>query len=226
MEFWTTDVTTDVDVYVYGSFNGTTASGLLASRFDQSFAEPGYHYVQLDEPLALSAGQTVHIAVKFGNQSYIYPLACDADGPTDSGKSYVSTNGLSWTTTWQHYNVDTTVRARVSTDTELSVDDPGNILPGGQLPLELRLDAGLSQSLQPIDHHRVQPAPDRSRGSEGLRPQGSVVRQLVAEEKSAGTHQVFWDGRDDQGAVVPSGLYFCRADAGYQASSLKLVLLK
>ena len=226
VEFFTTDVTTDVDVYVYQNFNGSTASTLLASRYDQSFAEPGYHYVQLDDPLALSAGQTVHIAVKFGNQSYTYPLACDADGPVDSGKSYVSTNGTSWTSL-AGYNVDTTIRARVSTDTTLSVEDPGhNPPPADPLPLDLRLEAAYPNPFNPsttIEYSLHQP------GQVDLRVydlKGSVVRTLVSEHRDAGEYTVTWDGRNDQGSLVSSGVYFCRADSGQRAGSLKLVLLK
>ncbi len=37
---------------------------------------------------------------------------------------------------------------------------------------------------------------------------GAVVRVLVQEEKSAGAHTVIWDGRNEAGAQLASGLYF------------------
>ena len=36
---------------------------------------------------------------------------------------------------------------------------------------------------------------------------GQQVRTLVADALSAGPHQVLWNGRDDAGAKVGSGIY-------------------
>ncbi|MBC7185800.1 MAG: T9SS type A sorting domain-containing protein [Calditrichaeota bacterium] len=55
---------------------------------------------------------------------------------------------------------------------------------------------------------------------------GRQVRTLVAGEKVAGAHRVAWDGKDDQGRLLPSGQYLCvlRSKAGSQAQ--KVVLLR
>lgn len=42
---------------------------------------------------------------------------------------------------------------------------------------------------------------------------GRVVRELATGPLSAGSHSLGWDGRDAQGRVVPSGMYFVRAHA-------------
>ena len=226
VEFWTTDVTTDVDVYVYQDFNGTNLSTLLASRTNLSFDEPGYHYAQLDEPLEMLAGETVYISVKFGNQSFTSPLAADADGPVDAGKSYVGLDGWNWTSL-AGYNVDTTIRARISSDSALSIDDPGQgPPPSNQLPLELRLDAAYPNPFNPTTTIEYSLHQSGQVDLKVFDLKGAAVRTLVAEEKARGSYQVIWDGRDDNGGLVPSGVYFCRADSGSQASSLKLVLLK
>ncbi|MBM4131745.1 hypothetical protein FJ250_12075, partial [bacterium] len=44
VEFWTTDATTDVDVYVYDTFSGGVLSGLLTSSLNHAFPEAGYHH--------------------------------------------------------------------------------------------------------------------------------------------------------------------------------------
>jgi len=44
--------------------------------------------------------------------------------------------------------------------------------------------------------------------------QGQLVRQLVGQNQTAGTHTVFWDGRDTAGQILPSGTYFYRLRAG------------
>jgi hypothetical protein len=42
----------------------------------------------------------------------------------------------------------------------------------------------------------------------------------------SGRHSAVWDGRDEQGQALPSGIYFARFEAGRLAESRKLVLLK
>jgi hypothetical protein len=55
---------------------------------------------------------------------------------------------------------------------------------------------------------------------------GQLVRMLQSGQVSAGTHQVMWDGRDDSGARVARGVYFCRMEtAGFSATE-KIVMLK
>lgn len=42
---------------------------------------------------------------------------------------------------------------------------------------------------------------------------GRLVRQLVAGPREAGRHRAAWSGRDQQGRVVPSGVYVLRLEA-------------
>lgn len=55
---------------------------------------------------------------------------------------------------------------------------------------------------------------------------GQKVRTLVDEPKHAGSHKVIWDGRDDSGKDVASGVYFYQIEAGDFTEAKKLVLLK
>jgi flagellar hook assembly protein FlgD len=43
---------------------------------------------------------------------------------------------------------------------------------------------------------------------------GQPVRTLVNENLEAGTHRRIWDGRNEQGLEVVSGVYWLRFDAG------------
>jgi len=56
--------------------------------------------------------------------------------------------------------------------------------------------------------------------------QGRLVRSLLAERLSAGDHSIVWDGRDDAGRMVSSGLYLYRLNAGDQSDVRKMMLLK
>jgi hypothetical protein len=55
---------------------------------------------------------------------------------------------------------------------------------------------------------------------------GQNVRRLVAGSLEAGDHSVTWDGRDDGGARVPSGVYFYKLTAGDFEGMQRMVLLK
>ena len=55
---------------------------------------------------------------------------------------------------------------------------------------------------------------------------GRLVRVLVDEMRQAGTYTVFWDGTDQSGAGVSSGVYLYRMKAGDFVQTRKMVLLK
>jgi len=55
---------------------------------------------------------------------------------------------------------------------------------------------------------------------------GRRVRGLVQEHLGAGTHHVRWDGQDDGGRRVSSGVYFARLEAGNISQTRKVVMLK
>jgi flagellar hook assembly protein FlgD len=55
---------------------------------------------------------------------------------------------------------------------------------------------------------------------------GVLVRALVDETLPAGTHQAAWNGTDDAGRVVASGVYYCRLEAGATRTAMRMVLLK
>jgi hypothetical protein len=55
---------------------------------------------------------------------------------------------------------------------------------------------------------------------------GQHVRTLVAEEKNAGSHQVTWNGLDDAGNRVASGVYLYRMTAEGYTETRKLLLIR
>jgi photosystem II stability/assembly factor-like uncharacterized protein len=55
---------------------------------------------------------------------------------------------------------------------------------------------------------------------------GERIRSFSFADQSAGQHRMTWDGRNDAGRPVASGLYFCRMDAGGAAYTRKMVLLR
>ncbi|MDD3643803.1 MAG: T9SS type A sorting domain-containing protein [Candidatus Krumholzibacteria bacterium] len=56
---------------------------------------------------------------------------------------------------------------------------------------------------------------------------GRRVRCLLRNEpREKGLHTVQWDGRNDRGVQMPSGVYFCRFEAGREHFSRKMIILR
>jgi len=55
---------------------------------------------------------------------------------------------------------------------------------------------------------------------------GQLVRILMQEAKAPGSYQIKWDGRDECGLKVTSGLYLYSIRAGKFEITKKMLLLK
>jgi len=55
---------------------------------------------------------------------------------------------------------------------------------------------------------------------------GRRVRTLVDTSLGAGRHRIPWDGHDDGGLPVASGVYYLRIDTGGRVLRDKLVLIR
>jgi hypothetical protein len=55
---------------------------------------------------------------------------------------------------------------------------------------------------------------------------GQKVRILLDEEMMPGDYQAIWDGKDDNGQRVSSGIYFYRFKAGDNSETRKMIMLK
>jgi len=56
--------------------------------------------------------------------------------------------------------------------------------------------------------------------------EGKIVRSLFAGRKDAGEHGIAWDGRNNAGKPVSTGIYYCRLVAGKNVQSRTIVLLR
>ncbi|MDZ7317000.1 MAG: lamin tail domain-containing protein, partial [candidate division KSB1 bacterium] len=55
---------------------------------------------------------------------------------------------------------------------------------------------------------------------------GQRIALLLKEKRDAGVHRLVWDGRNEQGEQVPSGVYYLRATMGEQVAYVKMALIR
>jgi len=55
---------------------------------------------------------------------------------------------------------------------------------------------------------------------------GHEVRTLIDEHRTVGSYTVIWDGRDNQGNQVPSGIYLYLLQTENKVITKKMLLLK
>lgn len=55
---------------------------------------------------------------------------------------------------------------------------------------------------------------------------GQLIRTLISGNQIIGSHVVTWNGRDNSGQPISSGVYLCRLQIGDQVQTRKLILVK
>ncbi|HDN59431.1 MAG TPA: hypothetical protein ENF20_05690, partial [Candidatus Marinimicrobia bacterium] len=55
---------------------------------------------------------------------------------------------------------------------------------------------------------------------------GQKIRTLLRSKVHPGNHFVRWDGRDDDGNAVPSGIYFYTLESMNRIESKKMMLVR
>lgn len=113
------------------------------------------------------------------------------------------------------------------------VHTPTGIEPGEeekQIPIAYSLSQNFPNPFNPITnmHYDV---PNSTAGKVKVLirifdMRGRFVRTLVDEEKEPGSYSVVWDGTDERGEVVSSGVYLYRMDSGDFSSLKKMILLR
>ncbi len=225
VEFWTTDATTDIDIYVYDNFDsGTrTVSTLMGYQYDRSYDQPGYYSVDLVAPIDLTMGDPVYVVVKFTNESYGYPVVCDNTAPVEASTTYLSGNGAngSWYELGTNLSIDAAVRIRTDPSLVQSSDEDPDVLPD-----RFRLEPNYPNPFNPVTTISYS-LEERSHVVIAVyNLLGQKVVTLVDNEISAGEHFVQWDGRDETGQPVSTGVYLYRIESEQFSASRKMVLLK
>ena len=106
--------------------------------------------------------------------------------------------------------------------------------------LTVNNELGSKPSLVPTSYYLMSPYPNPFNPSTKIRfgtahdtyatikifdINGRVVRSILDEKVPPGNHETLWNGRDDGGNNMPSGMYFIRYNAGHYMKTQKVVLL-
>lgn len=123
---------------------------------------------------------------------------------------------------WSDPRVDgENVYAAVELYSPTDIDDPH-----GELPTSFLLHQNYPNPFNPSTTISFDlPAAGEVR-LEILNLLGQTVRTLLSDRRSAGSHQVVWDGLSDSGEGVASGVYFYRLSSEGKKQSRKLLLVK
>jgi len=98
--------------------------------------------------------------------------------------------------------------------------------PAGKSPLEFSLSPAYPNPFNPTTTIRFE-VPTREHVALTVYDVGgALVRKLVNEEKAPGSYSLQWNGTDDKGRRVSSGVYFYKITAGEFTDVRKMTLLK
>jgi hypothetical protein len=175
------------------------------------------------EVLRIMAYDTTIVTTDFGPFQF-------ADTTTVIDYAWISTDPVfvaSATSDEGETNPNFTTAAYISrAGSSTGVGDGG----GGEVkvPLAFRLEQNVPNPFNPQTNITFTVSGDTERDIElsVFTIRGSKVKTLVSGKRSPGEYVISWDGRDDSGESLPSGVYFYRLTTEGESITRKMVLAK
>jgi len=201
------------ELSVYSNFDLSKPSGLLATVPGQ-VQTSGWYTVDIPGDVAVfGANTTFFVVLKVSGLAY--GLSFDKYGPK-SGRSYSSSDGITFSNNISTQGGDLNIRARISSQTATGIDPITTTLPEKFTLFQNYpnpFNAGTIIRYQLPENARVRLTIYNILGEK--------VATLVDEPQIAGEHQVQF-----QPESLPSGVFFYRLDAGEYHAVQKMVLMK
>jgi hypothetical protein len=118
-------------------------------------------------------------------------------------------------------------RLSFSTDAMLNeTSQPLGAVEIAAVPSEFALQLNYPNPFNPSTTIKYQIANDANVNLDIWNLQGQKIRTLVGKEQKSGYYSVVWDGRNDAGQTVSTGLYLYRVQAGSFVATHKMLMIK
>ncbi len=174
-------------------------------------------------------GQVINLHNRSGSSSDdivgTYPTTLVVEGPGSLDDFIGTNNAGAWVLAIaDHVGSDTGTLN--SWGLHFLIPAPVSTVDGSQLPAVTRLNPNVPNPFNPmtkISFDLSRSGPVRL-GIYDVR--GLLVRQLVSENLTAGSHTVRWNGTDDGGRSVSSGVYLYRLESPTGVQERKMVLVR
>jgi hypothetical protein len=208
--------------------NGTPPTAIVLAAFSAEVAQDGIliHWTTATE--ANNAGFNIYRSQQ-ENDGYvkINSAMIPAQGDAATGHSYSFTDRPDQAGTYFYKLEDIAIDGQTSFHGPIQVTGVTSVaMDQMAIPDDFELSQNYPNPFNPETYIQLAlPKDEQVRISIYDLP-GHLVRTIVNERKSAGTYQVVWDSRDENGIKVSSGVYFYRIEAGEFSMTKKMVLMK
>lgn len=229
----------DVDIAVSGFAENSYKLAMLLNNGDGTFADPVLHY-------AGAGGRASCGDFDFDHDP---DVAISTEGVSASSFTYILNNGDATFTSALSVHVGDDPMGQASADFDQDGDWDIAVAVLGENSVAVAMsneDPTRVDGCGPADPgpavrlHQNRPNPfgaGTALAFNLLRPSrvtlrvydsaGRLLRTLLDDEaRGAGQHEAFWDGSDDAGREVVSGVYLCLVEAGGSASARKVVYIR
>jgi len=119
--------------------------------------------------------------------------------------------------------------SRLNFSSDAMLNENGQTLGAVEIaavPTTFALEQNYPNPFNPSTTVRYQIPSDANVNLDVYNLQGQKIRTLIAKEQKAGYYSVVWDGRNEAGQTVSSGLYLYRVQAGSFVAVHKMMLIK
>jgi len=231
VSFFTVENNVDYTARIYSSFTGGNLTGELASVTGTTICT-GFHTFDFSSPVLLDAGDVFHVYLLLSSGGQ--PYDCTSDVPVLLGASAKVIVPSSASPGESFY-------LEGSTWVDLTTIDPtGNFcMKALTNPPGTSISEEEGTVLQPLSLDPVYPNPFSSHvtvpftiaetGQVNVSVfdlSGRQIRTITSEEFAAGAHTVSWEGKDDSGNSVTSGIYFVRIWSDDLTETRRVVLTR
>ena len=200
------------ELLIYESFNGSSPENLLGT-YTGYISESGWHSVDVD-PIQVIEGVDFFVAIVFEGSTY----ASFDYSMINTGRSYLSPDGTNYYDDISYYG-NLNIRSMINYG-GLNTDNSSIVLKNYKLysafPNPFNPSTKIKYSL-----------PIRGKVDLGIFDlRGRLVNNLVSSIQDPGLKTVEWNGKDDLGNSISSGVYFYKIESNNYVDSKKVIYIK